>query len=62
MKQVEAEAATAGQERDTLRTKLKALQDQILRGDQATARQAVMQRVSLLVSLQQLWGVASTAG
>lgn len=47
MKQVETEAATAGQERDTLRTKLKALQDQILRGDQATARQAAMQRVSL---------------
>jgi hypothetical protein len=47
MKQVEAEAATAGQERDTLRSKLKALQDQILRGDSATARQAAMQRVSL---------------
>jgi hypothetical protein len=47
MKQMEAEAATPSHERDTLRTKLKALQEQILRGDQATARQAAMQRVSL---------------
>lgn len=45
MKQKEAEAATAAQERDTLRNKLKVLQDQILRGDQATARQAAVQKV-----------------
>lgn len=46
MKQKEAEAASAAQERDTLRNKLKLLQDQILRGDQATAHQATMQKVS----------------
>lgn len=46
MKQKEAGAASATQERDTLRNKLKMLQDQILRGDQATARQATMQKVS----------------
>lgn len=46
MKQKEAEAASATQERHTLRNKLKLLQDQILRGDQATARQATMQKVS----------------
>lgn len=50
MKQKEAEAASAAQERDTLRNKLKMLQDQILRGDQATARQATMQKVSSRIS------------
>jgi hypothetical protein len=40
VKQKEAEAASTAQERDALRNKLKALQDQILRGDQATARTA----------------------
>lgn len=45
MRQKEAEAASAAQERDTLRNKLKMLQDQILRGDQATARHAALQKV-----------------
>jgi hypothetical protein len=45
MQQKEAEAASAAQERDTLRNKLKVLQDQILRGDQATARAAALHKV-----------------
>lgn len=51
MKQKEAEAASATQERDALRNKLKMLQDQILRGDQATARQAALQKVRAKVAL-----------
>lgn len=45
MLQVEAEAASAAHERDTLRNKLKLLQDQILRGNQAAAKQADVQKV-----------------
>lgn len=47
IKQKEAEAATAAQERDTLRNKLKILQDQILRSDQAGSRHAAAPKVSI---------------
>lgn len=56
MKQKEAEAASATQERDALRNKLKMLQDQILRGDQATARQAALQKVRKFHWCDLVWG------
>jgi hypothetical protein len=55
MKQKEAEAASATQERDALRNKLKMLQDQILRGDQATARQAALQKVRKVHCCELVW-------